>query len=267
MPQFFFPLSSSRRRQWCHLPLLCTLALLLALSSNLTVAENGGADSKDTPLPEKVGWIEPVRQEIEGWTVHVDPQLLPGGKHEKEGAKALKMLGNHFQRISILVPRKQLDELRKVEFWVEHAHPELRAMQYHPSATWLTEHGFDPRLAKKVHITRAAELFSRQQLLKHPAVILHELAHAYHDQVLGFDDQGIVAAYKRAMATGTYEKVALYNGQQVRHYGATNHKEYFAEATEAYLYRNDFYPFVYAELKEHDPGAFAQMERVWGATR
>ncbi len=29
--------------------------------------------------------------------------------------------------------------------------------------------------------------------------------------------------------------------------------EYFAEGTEAYFYRNDFYPFVRAELKDHDP--------------
>ena len=50
----------------------------------------------------------------------------------------------------------------------------------------------------------------------------------------------------------------------LRHYGATNHKEYFAEATEAYLYHNDFYPFVAAELKDFDPKAFAVMKEVWG---
>jgi hypothetical protein len=52
----------------------------------------------------------------------------------------------------------------------------------------------------------------------------------------------------------------------VKHYAATNHKEYFAEATEAYLYHNDFHPFVRAELRQHDPTAFAIMEKVWGAT-
>ena len=36
----------------------------------------------------------------------------------------------------------------------------------------------------------------------------------------------------------------------VEHYAATNHKEYFAEATEAYFYKNDFYPFVRGELKK-----------------
>jgi hypothetical protein len=33
---------------------------------------------------------------------------------------------------------------------------------------------------------------------------------------------------------------------------------------EAYFGVNDFYPFVRAELKEHDPAGFALMETVWG---
>jgi dipeptidyl-peptidase-4 len=239
----------------------CLFALILLPGAGFAAGREERAEA-----PKKIGWIEPVKREIEGWTVHVDPQLL-GGEHQEEGALALKMLANHLQRIAILVPEKQLGELRKVEIWIEQHHPELGAMQYHPDAKWLTDRGYDPRLARKVHITRASELVSRGQMLKHPAVILHELSHAYHDQVLGFDDPGILAAYKAAMKEGKYEKVLLYTGKTVRHYAATNHKEYFAEATEAYFYRNDFYPFVRAELRQHDPVACAEMERVWGKVR
>jgi dipeptidyl-peptidase-4 len=46
----------------------------------------------------------------------------------------------------------------------------------------------------------------------------------------------------------------------------TNHKEYFAEGTEAFFNRNDFYPFVQAELKEHDPRLHALLEEIWGKT-
>lgn len=233
-------------------------AILAALSLGGIVAAN-----LDDRTPEKVGWIEPVKQEIEGWTVHVDPQLLEG-EHAEMGGKALKMLANHLQRIAILLPETQLAAMRGLEIWIECGHPELRPMQYHPSAEWLAGKGYDPKLAKKVHIPQAASLISREQMLKHPAVILHELAHAYHDQVLGFEDPGILAAYEKAMKAGTYEKVLLFNGATVRHYGATDHKEYFAEATEAYFYRNDFYPFVRAELKLHDPTAHAEMVRIWG---
>ncbi len=214
---------------------------------------------KDSP---KDHW-DPVVKQIEGFTVHVDPQLLDG-EHAEEGAAALKMLANHLQRIAILVPKEPLARLRKLELWIEHHHPELGSMQYHPNVHWLTDRGYDPRLAKKVHIPRAAALTSRGQMLKHPAVILHELSHAYHDQVLGFDEPRIIAAYKKAMAAGSYEKVLLYTGRTVRHYAATNHKEYFAEGTESYFYRNDFYPFVAAELKQHDPTLYALLAEIWG---
>jgi hypothetical protein len=207
--------------------------------------------------------FDPVLQQIEGWTVSVDPALLEG-EHAEAGARALNMLANHLQRIAILVPDEQLAKMRKLEIWIEHRHPTLGAMQYHPSLGWLTSNGHDPRLAKKVHIPRAEALLSRGQLLKHPAVVLHELAHAYHDQYLGFDEPRIIEAYQQAKAAGTYERVLLYTGQVVRHYAMTDHKEYFAEGTEAYFYRNDFYPFVRAELKEHDPTLHDLLVDIWG---
>jgi len=249
----------------CLHPLLPSCLLLLA-GFALTAGEKIKKEAPAAAPAKKVGWFEPVQREIEGWTVNVDPKLLRG-EFKEEGDHAMKMLANHLQRIEILVPEKQLQELKKVEFWLEHQHPELGGMQYHPGAGWLVNKGYDPRLAKKVHITKANALFSRDQMLKHPAVILHELSHAYHDQVLSFDEPGIIAAYDSAMKSGILEKVLLYNGAVVKHYGASNHKEYFAEATEAYLYRNDFYPFVYGELKEHDPAGFAVMEKTWGKIR
>lgn len=207
--------------------------------------------------------FDPVIMDIEGWTVHVDPKLLKG-EHAKEGGRALKMLANHLQRIEILLPKDRLEKMRKVGIWIEHRHPELGAMQYHPNKKWLTGKGYDGRLVKKVHITRASALLDRGQMIKHPAVILHELAHGYHDQVLGFNEKRIKAAYDEAMKAGLYDEVLLYTGRKVRHYAATNHKEYFAEGTEAYFYRNDFYPFVRAELKLHDPVLHDVLEEIWG---
>ena len=151
--------------------LLKLAAPLVILTSTAWLAFG---EKKEAPA-KKVGWIEPVQKNIEGWTVHVDPSLLEGGKHEEEGKKALKMLANHLQRICILLPEEPLAKMKKMEIWVEHQHPELSNMQYHPGAEWLKNHGYDPRLAKKVHVTRAAALFNRGQMLKHPAVILHEL--------------------------------------------------------------------------------------------
>ena len=215
------------------------------------------------PKNSQTSHFDPVIRQIEGWTVHVDPKLLEG-EHAEEGARALGMLGNHLQRIAILLPDDRLAKMRKLEIWIERHHPELGAMQYHPSVDWLTSRGYDPRLARKVHIPRAESLLSRGQMVKHPAVVLHELAHAYHDRYLGFDHRPIIDAYEKAKQAGIYEDVLLYTGKRVRHYAITTHKEYFAEGTEAYFYRNDFYPFVRAELKEHDPALHDLLVEIWG---
>ena len=233
------------------------LALAICLGMLLTYETLQSAEPARKPR------FDPVLKNIEGWKVDVDPALLEG-KHQKEGAVALQMLANHLQRIKVLVPQPQLGKLQTIGIWIERAHPVLGNMQYHPGARWLKDHGHDPRLVKKVHITHASALLSRQQMLKHPAVILHELAHGYHDQILGFDDASVKKAYDRAMAAGKYQEVLLYTGRVVKHYGTTNHKEYFAEATEAYFYRNDFYPFVAAELKQYDPYVYDLFVKIWG---
>lgn len=237
----------------------------LALPCLLLIGLFAAVAETEKSAPAKVGWVETVKLDLQGWTVHADARLV-NGEHKEIGTRSLSMLANHLERLTILLPEKQLTELRKMEIFIEHAHPELGNMQYHPGLDWLTGHGYDPRLVKKVHIPQAAELVSRQQMLKHPAVILHELAHAYHDQVLGFDHPEIIKIYDDAMKKGIYQKSLLYTGATVKHYATTDHKEYFAEATEAYLYHNDFYPFVRAELNQHDPAAYAAMQKIWGKT-
>lgn len=207
--------------------------------------------------------FEPVLREVEGWKVHIEPSLIDG-EHREEGARALTMLANHLQRIAILLPPGPLAKMQTIEIWLEHDHPRLKSMQYHPSKGWLVANRHDPRLARKVHITQARELLSRSQMLKHPAVVLHELAHGYHDHILTFEHPEITAAYEKARAAGSYTNVLLYTGQRVNHYGLTDRMEYFAEGTEAYFYRNDFYPFVRAELKEHDPALHAVLATIWG---
>jgi hypothetical protein len=44
----------------------------------------------------------------------------------------------------------------------------------------------------------------------------------------------------------------------------TNHKEFFAEMTEAYFGTNDFFPFVNGELKQAEPEVFALLRDIWG---
>jgi S1-C subfamily serine protease len=203
-------------------------------------------------------------RELVGWRVHVDRTLLEG-EGAAEGAEVLAALESHLRQVALLVPADRLEKLRAVELQVDRDDPGLSGMQYHPSRGWLVEHGHAASLAKRVHVPQSRELLSRDLLAVQPRVVLHELAHAYHDQVLGFDDGRVRAAYEEAVDGGAYEDVLHVDGRRTRHYALTDAKEYFAEGTEAYFGANDFYPFVRAELREHDPGLFSLLEEVWGA--
>ena len=97
-----------------------------------------------------------------------------------------------------------------------------------------------------------------------PWSILHELAHAYHDQVLGFDEPRLVAAWQQFRASGNYTSVLTSYGAMREHYGINNAKEFFAEMTESYFGSNDFFPFVAGELKQAEPGIFALLAAIWG---
>jgi dipeptidyl-peptidase-4 len=233
----------------------CVLTLLLVF---LLLRSSSGDDA-----PE---FYDPAERQIEGWTVAVDPQLLTK-ENEEVATKAFEALANHLQRVKFIVSEDRLARLQKLRIWVDLHNPKLGNMQYHPDRGWLLANGHDPRLVKHVHIPRAENLYARHMWAKHPYVVLHELAHAYHDQVLSFDEPEIIAAFNEVKEKGIYENVLLYTGKKVRHYSLTNHKEYFAESTEAYLGVNDFYPFVRAELQEHDPTMFSLMEKIWGKVK
>ncbi len=210
-------------------------------------------------------FYEPTVKEIEGWTVKVDPQLLTK-ENEDIASQAFTALANHLQRVKYIVPKDRCEQLQKLPIWIE-LKGDLSSMQYHPDRGWLIANKHNPKLAKHVHIPRAEALYNPSTWAKHPYVVLHELAHAYHDQVLDFEHPEIIAAYKNMKEKKLYEDVLLFTGKKVRHYALTNHKEYFAESTEAYFGVNDFYPFVRAELKEHDPQMFEVLQKVWGRVK
>ena len=49
-------------------------------------------------------------------------------------------------------------------------------------------------------------IFERE-IERMPVIVLHEHAHAYHYQVLGFDNALIKTAFERARNSGSYEVV------------------------------------------------------------
>src|SRR5262249_34173161 len=143
--------------------------------------------------------------------------------------------------------------------------PHHPCMCYHPSAGWLKENGMNPAKARAVEIANARNFLG--WTINQPWMVLHELAHGYHDQVLGFDLEDVKTRYQAAGGSKTYEEVAYVAGGKRKHYALTNEMEYFAELSESYFGTNDFFPFVRGELKEHDPRGYEMIEKFWGVRK
>ena len=202
-------------------------------------------------------------RDLEGWSVRVDDRLLSGAGTTL-GERALKLLTSRLAAITFVVPEPGLAKLRAVTIQLDLDYGELRPMQYHPSSGWLQAKGYSEALAKCVHIPSAAGFLAPFDIHRMPWVVLHELAHAYHDQVLGFDEPRLVAAWQQFRASGKYTSVLTSYGALREHYGLNNAKEFFAEMTESYFGSNDFFPFVAGDLKQAEPEIFALLAALWG---
>ena len=201
-------------------------------------------------------------RQVEGWTVRVDDRLLLPENRELAD-KALRFLAFRLAELKVVVPADKVARLQRVPIVLDLSHGDLVPMQYHPSADWLRKNGYSEELAKCVHLPRAADLMTSRNIREQPWVILHELSHAYHDQVLGFDNPRVVQAHEDFKRSGHGDKSLLYDGKRVKHYGLTTPMEFFAEMSEAYFGSNDFFPFNRAELKENEPAIYQLMRDVW----
>jgi hypothetical protein len=206
-------------------------------------------------------------REIEGWTVLVNDQLL---EHDKAGTeRALKLLQSQLAEIVRVVPKAATAELQKVPLWFSPEYPGVSPRaEYHPDAGWLRDNKRDPTMAKGVEFTNV-RIFERETK-RMPNFALHELAHAYHDRVLakGFKNPDVKEAFEKAKAGGFYDRVEQRFGDgrsaNVRAYAMTNPQEYFAECSEAFFSRNDFFPFTRDQLERHDPLMFGLLKKLWG---
>ena len=204
-------------------------------------------------------------REIEGWTVHVDASLLEG-EHKETGDLALRLLAQRLHDIVLKLPEEPVARMREVPIFLDRNHP-MGNNHYHPGKDWLVERGYDPALTKAVQITHARTLINEAKNPNSSSVMLHELAHAYHDQVLGFDHAEILKLYQEFCDSRKFDRVAHAGGKQMPHYGLTDHKEYFAEMTETFFVGNDYYPFNHYQLYQVHRPSYELLARVWGTDR
>lgn len=205
--------------------------------------------------------------QMRGWEVLVNRALVE--RQAEATARAIQLLDEQLAEIEKVVPAAALEELRKVPLYLNPQYPgEPPGAEYHPDAAWLREHGRDPVMARGVEFTNIDVFEADRERM--PNFVLHELAHGYHHRSLpdGFGNAEILAAYARAKESGMYDKVERWFGGGRPNsfesaYALTTPPEYFAETSEAFFSRNDFYPFTNAELRRHDPAMFALLTRLW----
>ena len=197
---------------------------------------------------------------VRGWSIHVHKEYASGDKTVLENA--MKNVDIQLGHVETLIPEKAVAKLRKIPIWIS---PGRHKAEYHWSRQWVVSHDRPAEMTHSVQITNISIL--RRTRPTGPWVLMHELAHGYHDrEVSREDNKAIAEAYKSALAKGLYQKVLHTNrgrGKYVKAYAATRMQEYFAENTEACFGVNDFYPFVKAELQDYDPAICEIIERVY----
>lgn len=199
------------------------------------------------------------KQQILGWNVLVNNDLAE--KHPELTSRVIKLLENQLFQITRVVPERALKELRRQTIWVEYKDKNFPCMCYHPSAEWLSKNGYNPEKEGDIEICGAQKFLDWTK--DQPWMVLHELAHGYHDRVLGYNNPEIKKTYQKAVAGGKYDSVLHINGRKRKAYALNNAKEYFAETAEAFFGTNDFHPFVRSELRQLDRSMYDLQKKLW----
>jgi len=210
------------------------------------------AESAD-PKPET------TRQEmfLSGFKIIVGAELAK----KDETKEALEILSDRLQVITETLPPKHLALVKKVPIWIQYKLRPDGAVWYHSSKAWLTSNGYPAEMEKSVEIKNIRNFIDWQS--DQPFMVLHELAHAYQDLYLTKMQNKIDLAYQNAVRSGKYESVPYIRGGKQRHYALNNNTEYFAELTEAYFGKNDYYPFNRKDLAEFDPEGYKMIREAW----
>lgn len=198
-----------------------------------------------------------------GWTLYVAPDLL---EDHPLADRVFRELERQLRQIEQAVPAPALEKIRTVKIWVEKDEGHHACMAYHPSREWLEEHAINPDKAKSVEIAHARNFvrWTRAQ----PWMVLHELAHAYHDQFLpgGFRNRELRRRFEQVQNENLYQSVAHVNGGEERAYALKDVMEFFAEQSEAFFGKNDFFPFNREELQKYDSATHDLVAKLWGVT-
>lgn len=206
----------------------------------------------------------------QGWTVMVNRRLLRGGDRcDPLGRSARRLLKHRLWEIELLTDAwmgtERKKQLRQVVIWLGVDDGHAPVCEYHPSKQWLEENGYNSDKAKCVEIGNAERFLAL--CWEQPGVVLHELAHALHHQVLdgGYENAEIRKQFDRVCEAKILSGPVMHRtGMRDRHYGCTDALEWFAEMSESYFSVGDFWPFTHQELVRADPESATFLRMIWG---
>ncbi len=245
----------------------------LTAAGFVLLAATAAAADDPKSAPKAAGKANPLdaiegykRHTIEGFTLLVSKDVLAADTSGLQ-RKPLDVLELELKAVAKLMTPKALDVLRKLLIWVEWDERQTVgngrdgsavAVYYGGHQLALFRQGMHPLKSKSVTILRMKSLTDEHQPATDSGrcVLLHEIAHAVHDNLLGADNAAVKAAYRQAMERKLYDKAQ---------YVSTNEMEFFAELTCAYFDQLPYFPHNRAELKQHDPASFKLLDSVWGA--
>lgn len=248
------------------------LALLLLLSGTAALVAQEPkrpADKKDAKdaKPDKK---EPVPgrklKKIEGFTFYLSDEAAAKAEASEHERPPLEVLAYECKLLTQMLSPKAVDLLRRLTVFVDWDETvslsngrsgKALASYYSHTPAQIVKDGKHPLQAKGVTVHSLRQLTDQRQPkndARVPCLLLHEFAHAVHDQLFGYDHAGIRAMYEQAMERRLYDK---------EFYAATNHKEFFAETTCAFFDRLNHYPHTRDDLKRHDPVTHKTLETVW----
>lgn len=204
-----------------------------------------------------------------GWQVHVNADMA-----NELVDRTLDTMRSDLAMVRSILPAAALAVVLKVRFFVNSethygadGEPTVdgRGMCFHMSPEWLRANGNCPDKAGAIEIYRAADYLEWRT--HQPMMLLHELSHAYHTASGSALDARIGACFDAAVASRRYESVdyVCTPGVKARAYALTNATEFFAELSEAFWGRNDYFPFTRSDLLSFDPEAYAMVRDAWGA--
>lgn len=201
-----------------------------------------------------------------------------------DAQKAIQHMRDDLDFIAENFPENALKILRKHPIWMEENNTR------NPSAAWCHVNADYPASYGESYKGHCVEITNYKNYVawsnqNQPLMVLHELGHLYHALGLGGESNVTIKnAYKNALDKDLYKvyyyRSTLADKKGTKYTASADYKtnpnaqkcyctntmwEYFSEMTEAYFGENDYYPFNYAQLKEHDPMAFEMCEKIWGA--